>query len=48
MHALLIPDMQTEYSCMLKEKKVHIPLIPRINHMIEEGSKEILVGQRRV
>jgi hypothetical protein len=39
MHALLIPDMQTEYSCILKEKKVHVSLISRINHMIEEGSK---------
>jgi hypothetical protein len=48
MHALPIPDMQTEYSCMLKEQSTHVTLISRINHMIEEGSKMSLAGQRRV
>jgi hypothetical protein len=48
MHALPMPYMQMEYSCILKEKRVDVPLIPCINHMIEEGSKESLASQRRV
>jgi hypothetical protein len=43
-----MPYMQMEYSCMLEEKRAHVPLIPRINHMIEEELKESLAGQRIV
>jgi hypothetical protein len=33
---------------MLKEKRAHVPLIPRINHIIEEGSKESFARRENV